>query len=193
MTLGARIEERLGALGITQAELARRAKLPQTTVNSLIRKGRRSSPHLVVLARELGTTAAYLAGDSNDPTANAPMARAMSSDARELLDCFEVLQADERREVLQITRRLAALKLSSKSIALPSTAALADAMSAFLEASPGLTGDELAHELAMSLPIILRGAADEITAPHSDQRDTDPAPRATEHAGRRAVRPGQHS
>jgi phage repressor protein C with HTH and peptisase S24 domain len=67
MTLGARIEERLSELGLSQSELARRAELPQSTINSLIRKGRRSSPHLMRIARELLTTPEYLTGDSDDP------------------------------------------------------------------------------------------------------------------------------
>ncbi|MDF0489187.1 helix-turn-helix domain-containing protein [Sphingomonas sp. H39-1-10] len=106
MSLGARIEERINALGISQAELARRAKLPQTTVNSLIRGGRRSSPHLVVLARELGTTAAYLAGESDDPKAETCHPRQISSNARELLDCFDTLSEDEQRALLQVARSM---------------------------------------------------------------------------------------
>ena len=68
MDLGERIEERLSELGMKQAELARRADLPQSTINSMIRKNRRSSPHLLRIARELSTTPEYLLGETSDPT-----------------------------------------------------------------------------------------------------------------------------
>jgi phage repressor protein C with HTH and peptisase S24 domain len=71
MALGSRIEERLAELGINQSELARRAGLAQSTVNGLIRMGRRSSPHLIKIARLLETTPEYLAGETDDPEAGA--------------------------------------------------------------------------------------------------------------------------
>lgn len=71
MALADRIEDRLEALNISQSELARRAKLPQSTVNGMIRKGRRSSPHIGVIARALETTAEYLAGNTSDPSPGA--------------------------------------------------------------------------------------------------------------------------
>ena len=80
MELGRRIELRLQVLGISQAELARRADIPQTTVNSLIRSGRRSTPHLVKIARELQTTPAYLAGETDDPALDAPAPTLSSED-----------------------------------------------------------------------------------------------------------------
>ena len=67
MGLGDRIEERRAELGLTKAELARRAEVPQTTLSSIVARGSRSSPHLVRLARALETTPAYLLGESNDP------------------------------------------------------------------------------------------------------------------------------
>jgi|JI8StandDraft_2_1071088.scaffolds.fasta_scaffold03152_7 transcriptional regulator with XRE-family HTH domain len=72
MSLGERIEERLLALGLSQAELARRADVPQTTMNSLIRGKARTTPHLIRIARELETTPAFLMGETNDPRAEFP-------------------------------------------------------------------------------------------------------------------------
>ena len=67
MTLGRRIDERRSALGISQAELARRVGLRQSTINSLINGDSRSSRKIVQLARELATTPAYLTGEIDDP------------------------------------------------------------------------------------------------------------------------------
>ncbi|WP_242148889.1 helix-turn-helix domain-containing protein [Sphingomonas sp. BAUL-RG-20F-R05-02] len=190
MTLGMRIEKRRREVGISQAELARRVGVSQSTINSLINSDSRSSRSLHKIARELETTAAFLAGETDDPSCDAPITRQLSASAREMLDCFEILPGEEQREVLQITRRLAGRRAPNQPVTLPSTAALTDAMAAFFEASPGLTADELAHELAMSLPIILRAAADEIVAPQSGRLDTDLAPQAAKHVGRRAGRTG---
>lgn len=68
MELSDRIEERLATLNMSQAELARRAAIAQSTINSMIRKGRRSTPHLAKIARELETTAEYLLGETDDPS-----------------------------------------------------------------------------------------------------------------------------
>jgi transcriptional regulator with XRE-family HTH domain len=107
VTLGDRIESRLRELRISQSELARRAELPQTTVNSLIRAGRRSTPHLLRIARELGTTPAYLNGETDDPQADAPPAPELTFDERELLDCFRVLTPADRSALLHIARAMA--------------------------------------------------------------------------------------
>lgn len=108
MNLGQRIEARLTELDITQAELARRAKVPQTTLNSLIRApDRRSSPHLLKIARALGTTAAYLTGEVDDPTADAPAVPTLSHDQLELLDCFDRLNRANQLALLQIAKSMA--------------------------------------------------------------------------------------
>lgn len=106
MGLGARIEERLAALNITQSELARRARIPQTTVNSLIKAGRRSTPHLLKLARALQTTPAYLTGESDDPAAEAAEGPSLDADAQELLANFEQMNTFDRKALLQLARSL---------------------------------------------------------------------------------------
>ena len=60
--IGDRIQQRLDELGISQAELARRCNLAQSTVNGLITGSSRSSAHLHVIARQLGVSTAWLAG-----------------------------------------------------------------------------------------------------------------------------------
>ncbi|MBI0475392.1 XRE family transcriptional regulator [Sphingomonas sp. MA1305] len=72
MTIGERIKERLGVLEMSQAELARRVGLSQPAINSLIRGASRSSTHLHRIARELGTTPAYLTGETDDVAKDAP-------------------------------------------------------------------------------------------------------------------------
>ena len=72
MTLGSRIEERRIALGISQAELARRVGVRQSTINSLINGDARSSRSIVKIAQVLHTTPAFLTGATDDDTENAP-------------------------------------------------------------------------------------------------------------------------
>ncbi|MEO7467376.1 MAG: helix-turn-helix transcriptional regulator [Sphingobium limneticum] len=107
MNLGSRIEERLAAVGISQAELARRVGVRQSTVNSLIRGDSRTSRSLIKIARELRTTAAYLTGETDDPdNENAPEV-SLGSDERELLGNFGNLTPADRRALLQIARSMA--------------------------------------------------------------------------------------
>lgn len=107
MEIGVRIAERLEFLGMSQAELARRAHIPQTTINSLIKKPRRSSPHLVRIARELLTTPGYLTGDTDDPLAEFGAAMELSSDERDLVELFRGLSPKDQAAILQLSRSLA--------------------------------------------------------------------------------------
>lgn len=72
MTVGGRIKERLQALDLSQAELARRVGMSQPAINALIRGASRSSTHLHKIARELQTSPAYLTGEIDDPEEGAP-------------------------------------------------------------------------------------------------------------------------
>ena len=73
MTLGARIEERRKVVGISQAELARRVGVRQSTINGLINGDARSSRSIVQIAQELRTTPGYLTGATDDPDQGAPL------------------------------------------------------------------------------------------------------------------------
>lgn len=123
MTLGERIEAGRVAIGISQAELARRVGIRQSTMNSLINGDSRSSRSIVAIARELGTTPAYLTGEIDDPDKDSPPPRA------EPRVQFVTLQ-----------------------VALPSEAALADMFEAQLRVYGDLSGAELARALAKRLP-----------------------------------------
>lgn len=66
--LGDRVSERLAAVGLSQAELARRVGITQPAINHLIKRGSGGSAHLHKIARELETTPEYLTGETDDPS-----------------------------------------------------------------------------------------------------------------------------
>jgi phage repressor protein C with HTH and peptisase S24 domain len=69
---------------ISQAELARRVGMKQSTLNGLIKGSSRSTTFLPQLARELGTTAAFLQGETDDPSIDALPAPSPASIAEQL-------------------------------------------------------------------------------------------------------------
>ena len=72
MIHGARLSERMTARGLSQSELARRIGISQQTVHKLITGASRGSTHIARIARELGTTPAYLEGEIDNPDEGAP-------------------------------------------------------------------------------------------------------------------------
>jgi len=106
LTLGERILERLTALDISQAELARRVKLSQPTINGLIRGGSRSSAHLHKIARELRTTPAYLSGETDDPEADFPD-EFLTNDEREFVELLRTMDSADRAALLHLAHALA--------------------------------------------------------------------------------------
>lgn len=108
MDLGTRIVERLDVLGMSQAELARRTTIPQSTINSLIKRGRRSSPHLIRIARELRTTPAYLTGESDDPEAEfGEDAIDLTAEERNWVELLRAIAPKERAAALTLVRTIA--------------------------------------------------------------------------------------
>jgi transcriptional regulator with XRE-family HTH domain len=103
MSLGERIEERLKALGLSQAELARRADVPQTTMNSLIRGNARTTPHLIRIARELQTTPAFLMGETDDPRAEFP-APVFTAEELEWIYLLRRMKPMDRRTAIEVAR-----------------------------------------------------------------------------------------
>lgn len=118
MNIGARIEERLEAVGISQSELARRVGVRQSTINSLIRGDNRTSRRITQIARELRTTPAYLTGETDDPDVESPSPAMLGSDERELFDHFAQLGAADRKALLQIVRTMAGSITNERAIAL---------------------------------------------------------------------------
>lgn len=78
---------------MSQAELARRVGLKQPTIFKLLSGDSRGSAYLHVIARELGTTPAYLLCETDDPTEGAipPPSPAV---LKEQLDLVEVREID---------------------------------------------------------------------------------------------------
>lgn len=77
MSIGDRIGERLEALGgrpggFSQAWLARTIGVSQPSINALIRNPDANSKHLPAIAQALQTSAAYLLGRTDDPSAELP-------------------------------------------------------------------------------------------------------------------------
>ncbi len=72
MIVGERVQQRMEELGLSQSELARRVGVAQPTIYQLIHRSKKGSTHLHRIARELGTTPAYLTGETDDPDENAP-------------------------------------------------------------------------------------------------------------------------
>jgi transcriptional regulator with XRE-family HTH domain len=108
MTIGERIEQRRKDVGIaSQAELARRASVPQQTMNGLINRPYNWSPHLPRLARELRTTLAFLLGHSDDPDADLPPPADLDHDQRQLVDAFDHLGDEDRAALLRIAQSMA--------------------------------------------------------------------------------------
>lgn len=94
MTLGERIEERMRAAGLSQAELARRVGLSQPSVYALLRKNKTGSRNLHSIARELGTSTAYLEGETDDPEAGA-LPAPTQRDIAEHLDLVPIAEIDQ--------------------------------------------------------------------------------------------------
>lgn len=113
MTLGGRIEGRLKALDLSQAELARRARVPQTTMNGLIRGNSRTTPHLIRIAQALETTAAYLMGETDDPTAEFSE-MVLSADEQELIRTYREMQDGDQQVIRHATHRLFELSIREK-------------------------------------------------------------------------------
>ncbi|MEA3042996.1 MAG: hypothetical protein QOH47_834 [Sphingomonadales bacterium] len=105
--IGERIERLLLDRGISQAELARRLKLRQSTINALIRGHSQSSKHLHRIARSLGVSAAYLAGETDDPQGEMPEDQLTSDEAR-LLSIYRQMPKGDRAALTRLIRRMAA-------------------------------------------------------------------------------------
>ena len=106
MVIGQRIEERLMVVQMSQAALGRRVGLNQSTINGLIRGDQRSSTKLHEIARALGTTSAYLSGETDDPRSDQPDVQ-ISHEEQDWIDLLRQLLPKDRNAVIQLTRSLA--------------------------------------------------------------------------------------
>lgn len=69
--IGPRLKLLLAERRISQSELARRVGLQQSTINGLVSGDQQSTTKLHHIARELGTTPAYLIGETDDSSEGA--------------------------------------------------------------------------------------------------------------------------
>jgi transcriptional regulator with XRE-family HTH domain len=146
MAIGERVESRMVALGLSQAELARRVGMSQPSVWALLNRNKTGSRNLHRIARELRTTPAYLTGETDNPDEGAPPP-----------------PPEPRVQIVNLP------------VALPSRQALERAFAGVLALATeeGLTTQaELARELATQLPSVLAGARDALPV-ELDQADAD--------------------
>lgn len=88
-----RFRKLLAEKGLSQSELARRVGVSQSAIHKLASGGAYGSAHLHKIARELGTSPSYLAGETDDPTEGAvplPSAEALA----EQLDLVPLEEVD---------------------------------------------------------------------------------------------------
>ncbi|MCZ4340155.1 helix-turn-helix transcriptional regulator [Sphingomonadaceae bacterium G21617-S1] len=71
MSLAERLQQRMRKLGLSQAELARRVKVSQPTINALVSGETQHSRYIGKIALELETTTQWLQGETDDPTEGA--------------------------------------------------------------------------------------------------------------------------
>lgn len=107
MIVGERVRERMQAAGLSQAELARRVGVAQPTIFKLIHSSKKGSAHLHRVARELGTTPAYLSGEVDDPELDAPEQPGLSHSETTLVALFRVLDDKARAALLVVAHTMA--------------------------------------------------------------------------------------
>jgi phage repressor protein C with HTH and peptisase S24 domain len=71
MFRGDRLAALMAEKGLSQSELARRVGVSQATIWKLLKEPSQGSKHLHKIAAELGTTAEYLMGETDDPSPGA--------------------------------------------------------------------------------------------------------------------------
>jgi len=92
---------------MSQAELGRRVRVHQSTINGMIHGDQQGTTKLHQIARELRTTPAYLTGETDDPSLDAPHAETFSSEEREWIELLRDLDRTERLALLTVTRSMA--------------------------------------------------------------------------------------
>lgn len=91
---GVLLAQLLRKRGLSQSELARRVGISQQSIHKLITGASRGSTHIAKIARELGTTAAYLSGETDDPSEGAIPAPT-ERDIAEHLDLVAIAEIDQ--------------------------------------------------------------------------------------------------
>jgi len=106
MIVAERLKRRMAEKKVSQAELARRVNLQQSTINDLVHGKSQSSRKIREIARELRTTPEFLEGLSDDPDADIS-SLPYSPEELELLDILAKLSPRDREMVREFAERLA--------------------------------------------------------------------------------------
>jgi transcriptional regulator with XRE-family HTH domain len=104
--IGERIRERLSARHLSQSELARRVDLTQGTIAGLLSGRSRSSAHLHKIARALGTTPAYLSGETDDPESHMPSPPVLDRDEWAWVEYWRALDDSGRDAMVRVVKLL---------------------------------------------------------------------------------------
>jgi transcriptional regulator with XRE-family HTH domain len=102
-----RLKEKMREAGLSQSELARRVGISQASVQKLTSGAAYGSKHLHRIARELGTTPAYLSGETDDPQGEAPELQ-LSAEEQRLLEIFREMPKKNRAALKLLLERMTA-------------------------------------------------------------------------------------
>ncbi len=109
-----RLKDRMEACGLSQAELARRVGVAQTSIFKLLSGRSYNSRYLHIIARELQTTAAFLTGETDDSTAELPD-DVLTSQDRDDISLLQRLRTTDRDAIRHLMRSLASDAPESRS------------------------------------------------------------------------------
>jgi transcriptional regulator with XRE-family HTH domain len=107
MPLGARVKTLMEEQGLSQAELARRVGLSQPAIFALINRNKTGSKSLHLIARELGTTPAFLNGETDDRGGEGDPASLLTSEELSWVGLLRNLKPRERNAALTLVRAIA--------------------------------------------------------------------------------------
>jgi transcriptional regulator with XRE-family HTH domain len=106
MMIPERLRDQMALRDLSQSELARRVGVTQATIFKLLIGESYGTKHLHKIARELGTTPAYLTGETDDPEADAPEIE-LSFEERHLIESFHILDRADRSALIRIVDAMA--------------------------------------------------------------------------------------
>ncbi len=184
--VGARLREQRELLGMSQADFGAMADVTRGSQAEYELGKRPFSASYIIAVQARGV-------DMNYVLTGKRSIENLSEEQARLLHALNTMPPEDRETVLRVALSFTNRAPPEAKLALPSTAALEEALGVFLDQSANLTGDELVRELAMSMPTILHGAADAVVAFRSGRVDTPPSPLKELGDDRRAVQPKQRT
>lgn len=101
-----RLVERIRTSGLSYTAIARQLGVQQPTITRLAKGEQRSTARIDQLARIVGTTPAYLTGEVDDPTLNAPDEPELSQLETALIEAFRELDDKARAALLYVAQTM---------------------------------------------------------------------------------------